>query len=195
MKKRTDSYYKRAKKAGYRSRAAYKLIEIDRKFEILSRAHSILEIGSSPGGWTDVLIEIKPDFLLCVDLSAKKSNEMPYAIRGDVTKESSWEDIENFLQDKKMDLILSDAMSNTTGQHSLDHASSVEICTSILTNGMKVLRVGGNMMVKQFQGEYTKEFVDRFSKFFRRNYITKPMASRSESSEIYIIFAGLLDHT
>lgn len=72
MRKREDIYYNRAKKAGYRSRAAYKLIEIDRKFEILSRAHYILEIGSSPGGWTDVLMERTPEYLLCVDISAKK---------------------------------------------------------------------------------------------------------------------------
>lgn len=195
MRKREDIYYNRAKKAGYRSRAAYKLIEIDRKFEILSRAHYILEIGSSPGGWTDVLMERTPEYLLCVDISAKKSDVMPYSIGGDVTRESSWNDIKEFLDGKKMDLILSDAMSHTTGQHSLDHASSVNICTSILEYGMEVLRIGGNVMVKQFQGEYTNEFMNQFKGFFRRNYITKPGASRSESSEIYIIFAGLLDHT
>ena len=140
-------------------------------------------------------MERNPEYLLCVDISAKKSDIMPFSIRGDVTKESSWNDIRNYLDGRKMDLILSDAMSHTTGQHSLDHASSVDICTSIVKYGMDVLRIGGNMMVKQFQGEYTKEFMNQFSGFFRRNYITKPMASRSESSEIYIIFAGLLDHT
>jgi 23S rRNA (uridine2552-2'-O)-methyltransferase len=192
MTKREDSFYFKARREGYRSRAAFKLIELNKKFEILSRAHNILEIGSSPGGWTDVLLERNPEFLLCVDLDANKSTEFPYSLRGDVTKEISWIDIENFLGDRKMDLILSDAMAHTSGQHFRDHAQSVEICTSILNYGKKVLREGGNIMVKQFQGEYTKEFMDTFKTEFRRNYITKPQASRNESSEIYILFAGLL---
>ena len=194
MTKREDGFYFKAKKEGYKSRAAYKLLGIDRKFEILSRAHYILELGSSPGGWTDVLLERNPEFLLCVDLSAKKSDQFPFAIRGDVTKESSWKDIEDFLGGREMDLILSDAMTHTSGQHFRDHAASVDICTSILSHGMRVLRVGGNMMVKQFQGEYTREFIDQFKVYFKRNYTTKPQASRAESSEIYIIFAGLIDH-
>ena len=193
MKDHKDKYYKLAKKTGYRSRAAYKLLEINGKFGILDRARKVIEIGSSPGGWTDVLLETEPEFLLCVDIAGKKTDDFPIFVKGDVTKENTWVDVRDKLSGLKVDLILSDAMAHTTGQHDRDHSLSIDICNSIVDQGIKVLRVGGNMLLKQFQGQYTKEFVDKYKGYFKRNYITKPSVSRSESSEIYIFFAGLID--
>ncbi len=192
MNGRKDKYYHKARVAGYRSRAAYKLLEIDNKFDILERAHNILEIGSSPGGWTDVLLMREPEYLLSVDITIQKSDEFPYALRGDIKRADTWERIKNFLKGREMDLILSDAMAHTSGQHDRDHSASVEICTAIVDYGTDVLRVGGNMMLKQFQGQYTEEFMNDFKSRFKRNYITKPKASRDSSSEFYIIFAGYL---
>ncbi len=192
MNSRKDKYYNKARAVGYRSRAAYKLLEIDNKFDILERAHNILELGASPGGWTDILLSREPDYLLSVDMLIQKSDEYPYAIRGDIRREDAWERIADFLQGREMDLILSDAMSHTSGQHDRDHASSVEICRAIVDYGTDVLRIGGNMLMKQFQGQYTEEFIRDYKPRFKRNYITKPKASRDSSSEIYIIFAGYL---
>lgn len=192
MKNRKDRYYNKARAVGYRSRAAYKLLEIDNKFTILERAYNILELGSSPGGWTDVLLDREPEYILSVDMIIEKSDEYPFAIRGDIRRQDAWERIADFLQGRKMDLILSDAMSHTSGQHDRDHAASVEICTSIVDYGTDVLRVGGNMLMKQFQGQYTEEFFRDHKPRFRRSYITKPKASRDSSSEVYIIFAGYL---
>ncbi len=188
MEKRKDAYYRKARKHGYGSRAAYKLIDIDRKFPILFSGMRVLEIGSSPGGWTDVIMERNPEKLLCVDLTAPKGGELPVNIRGDIRNEATWERIREFSGDG-FDLYLSDAMSHTTGQHDRDHAMSVEICTAVMDHCDPLLLMDGTVVVKQFQGDMTKEFIDRYKGNFKKVYITKPASSRSESSEIYIIFS------
>ncbi|MGP6207423.1 SAM-dependent methyltransferase [Cuniculiplasma sp. SKW3] len=188
MERRKDIYYRKAKKQGYSSRAAYKLIEIDRKFPILFSGMRVLEIGSSPGGWTDVIMERNPEFLVCVDLTAPKTQSIPLNIRGDITREETWETIRNASKNG-FDLFLSDAMAHTTGQHDRDHAMSVEICRSVMDHCDNLLLEDGTVLLKQFQGDMTKEFIDTYRGRFKKVYITKPSSSRSESSEIYIIFS------
>ena len=194
MEKRKDIYYKRAKKQGYGSRAAYKLIEIDRKFPILFSRMRVLEIGSSPGGWTDVIMERNPEMLVCVDLTAPKNITFPINIRGDILREDTWNRIREAYPNG-FDLFLSDAMAHTTGQHDRDHALSVEICRSVMDHCEAFLLEEGTVLLKQFQGDMTKEFIDSFRGKFKKVYITKPASSRSESSEIYIIFSRFRGNT
>lgn len=191
MEKRKDIYYKKAKKQGYSSRAAYKLIDIDRKFPILFPGMRVLEIGSSPGGWTDVLMERNPANLVCVDLSAGKGSDFPINIKGDITRGETWERIREVMGDG-FDLFLSDAMAHTSGQHDRDHGASVNICNAIMEHCNGFLLPGGTVVLKQFQGDMTGPFVEKYKKMFRKSYITKPPSSRSESSEIYIIFSRFI---
>lgn len=187
---RKDNYYRQAKKEGFRSRASFKLIEIDQKFFILRKGIRVLEIGSSPGGWTDVIIMTEPSYLLCVDIQGKNSRGFPDNIKGDVRRPETWDKIRDFSNGMPFDLIVSDAMAHTTGKSDLDHGASIEICNAVLSEGVKTLSAGGTILLKQFQGTYTDEFIKKANKYFDLVKVTKPSASRKESREIYIIMKG-----
>ncbi|MGP6220125.1 SAM-dependent methyltransferase [Caldiplasma sukawensis] len=187
---RKDNYYRLAKKEGFRSRASFKLIEIDQKFSILGRGMRVLEIGASPGGWTDVIIQTEPSYLLCVDIQGKTSRGFPDTIKGDIRRNETWEKIREFSEGMPFDIIVSDAMTHTTGKSDLDHGASLEICNAVLSEGVKTLSNGGAMLLKQFQGTYTEEFIKKAQMYFHVVKVTKPSASRKESREIYIIMKG-----
>ncbi|MCL5987915.1 MAG: SAM-dependent methyltransferase [Candidatus Thermoplasmatota archaeon] len=189
MSRPGDKFYKRARSQGYRSRAAYKLLEMQNKFEFIREEMDILEVGSAPGGWTDVIMEMNPALLVCVDLAGKNSMEQPVQVKGDILREETWEKIAAVTDKKGFDLILSDAMAHTTGQHHRDHALSMEICSSIMNHVPAFLKPGGTLVMKQFQGDMTDSFVQQNSRKFKYVYRTKPHASRDSSSEMYIIFS------
>ncbi|MCL4357120.1 MAG: RlmE family RNA methyltransferase [Candidatus Thermoplasmatota archaeon] len=190
MSRNADNFYFRAKEKGYRSRAAFKLLEMQKKYGFMRENLTILEIGSSPGGWTDVIMDWKPAKLICVDIAGHNSSEDPVEIKGDIRNDFTWEKISGYLGNIPIDLILSDAMAHTSGQHHRDHGMSMELCTSIMDRIPRFLKPGGAVVMKQFQGDMTESFIKKYSGSFRKAFRTKPPASRLHSSEIYIIFSG-----
>ncbi|KAA8922698.1 RlmE family RNA methyltransferase [Thermoplasma sp.] len=188
-----DQYYWRAKKDQFRSRAAYKLEFLIDRYGIVKDGQTILEIGSSPGGWTQVLVD-RSCRVLAVDM--QPMDEIPDVtfLKLNILRENALDRIKDGMVRsgiQKFDAVLSDAMAKTSGIRSSDHAASVMIGESVMRIATETLRKGGNAVVKQFQGDMTADFIRRWGKYFRDHRITKPPASRKESSEIYIIFYGL----
>ena len=195
MPDRRDSYYWKAKENNFSSRAAFKLIDILNKFYLSIEDCSVLEIGSNPGGWAEVISMNNPSFHIAVDIKKEQSEPQYIFIRGDISRDSTWDSIVSTMDEngiRTFDLVLSDAMTNTSGNSDVDHSSSYLICNKIMEKGVPLLSRGGSIIVKQFQGDLTQSFIENWSYYFRRASITKPASSRQASREIYIVFKSLI---
>jgi 23S rRNA (uridine2552-2'-O)-methyltransferase len=189
-----DYYYKKAKKEKYRSRAAYKLKQLNKKFGLIKKGDKVLDLGAAPGGWMQVSRELIGDegFVLGVDL--KEIKEFPQenvkTILGDFTKKETFEEIKSIMP--RADVVISDASPEISGAWDIDHFRSVELCRNALEISKKILRPGGNLLLKIFQGKEAQEFFEEVKKNFRYTKRTKPKASRGKSAEIYIIAKGFI---
>lgn len=188
-----DKYYYLAKKERYRSRAAFKLIELQTKFGFLEEGQLVLEIGSSPGGWSQIINSITKSLVISVDSQKMDPVENNIFIRGRVGDKSLKLRIRDEMEKRgfsEFNGILSDAMSKTGGNQDIDHSSSYLICQSVMELATSLLSEDGFVVVKQFQGDLTTQFVNNWKKMFRFSKVTKVAASREASKEIYIIFQG-----
>ena len=189
---RKDYYYKRAKQEKYRSRASYKLKQLNAKFNVVKKGETVLELGAAPGGWTQVLRESVGDegMVLGVDLSDIK----PLGLENVKTIKGDFTDPEVVAQIKETigtaDAVVSDASPDISGVWDIDHFRSVELSRAALGLAKDVLKPGGNFLIKVFQGAETDDFFKEVKKSFRYSKRTKPKASRDQSSEIYIVGKG-----
>lgn len=186
-----DRYYYLAKKERYRSRAAFKLIELQTKFNFLYEGQNILEIGASPGGWSQIVTSITKTTVISVDVNKMEPLENTVFIRGRVGDKSLRERIVQEMERlgiAQFDGIISDAMSNTSGNQDIDHSSSYLICQEVMNLAKSLLAEGGFVLVKQFQGDLTIPFVNHWKKDFHSAKITKVAASRESSKEVYVMF-------
>ncbi len=190
---RKDKYYKKAKKQNYRSRASFKLIEIQNKFNIINKNSYVIEFGSSPGGWTQVIKQFTDMPIISVDLNAMQPIDNVLFIQGDILNYNIGKPIRETMAKndiESIDVFLSDAMVRTSGIAERDSYESYTICEQIMVLSEEFLKRGGNVLLKQFQGEMTNEFLNKWKDKFQFYKITKPHASRKESREIYIILKG-----
>ncbi len=188
-----DRYYYLAKKERYRSRAAFKLLELQTKFSFLEEGQNILEIGSSPGGWSQIITSITKSLVISIDPSKMDSLENISFIRGKIGDKALNQRIMDEMERfgiKKFNGIISDAMSNTSGNQDIDHSSSYIICQGVMDLAQTFLAQSGFVLMKQFQGDLTIQFVNSWKKKFGFSKVTKVAASREGSKEIYIIFQG-----
>lgn len=195
MYKRKDRFYNKAKQEGYKSRAAYKLKEINDKHKIISKNDYVLDAGAAPGGWSQILLEIvgKGGRIVGVDLldvEGISGNNFTF-IKGDLFEEDTLEKILNI--SGSYDVVVSDAAPNTSGQKFADHANSIELVKNIYDFSRKVLKNNGNFIAKLFDGEDTKNFVDELKKSFKKVSIYRPKSTRKNSFEIYLICRGYKD--
>ena len=181
---RQDYYYWKAKKEGYRSRAAYKLLQMNKKFGIIRSGDWVLDLGASPGGWSQVAVELGAN-VVAVDINPMERIENTLFIRGDITDEETIKRIKEIREE--FDVVLSDASPKITGHWDLDHFRSVELTRSAFKIAKIFLRSGGNFVVKMFQGSETPKLYNEFKKHFRFKKLHSPPASRKRSSEIYFI--------
>lgn len=191
MPDRRDRYYYLAKKERYRSRASFKLLELQTKFNFLEEGQNILEIGASPGGWTQVVSSITKSLVIAVDIAKMDPVENTVFIRGKVGDRSLAQRIRDEMERAgitSLDGIISDAMSKTSGNQDIDHSSSYLICRDVMVLAESLLGEGGFVVLKQFQGDLTAKFVNEWRKRFGFSKITKVAASREASREVYIIF-------
>ncbi|MCL4314986.1 MAG: RlmE family RNA methyltransferase [Candidatus Thermoplasmatota archaeon] len=194
--KRLDSFYFQAKKLRYRSRAAFKLLELQEKFRIINEG-AVLELGSSPGGWTQVIRELTEAPVLAMDMTNMRPVEGVDFIRSDMAMPEAEEKIGEWLRSRGIPgfgSVLSDAMVKTSGNRLLDHSRSVDLCEAVLKIAGIFLLPGGNVVTKMFQGEMTAGFVSKYSRLFRSSKATSVSATREGSREIYIIFRGFIGH-
>lgn len=199
-----DHYYREAKSAGYRSRAAYKLKQLNAKFNIISRDDIVIDLGAAPGGWSQVAYElvagIHPDQetdevivkgkVIAIDLKRIKDLEGVTFIRGDITDPLTTENILEI--SATANAVISDMSPDITGHYSVDQARSVYLAEMALALAQKVLVPGGNFVVKVFQGEDFKSLLDKIKTNFRFCKTFRPKASRARSSEVYVVGKGLL---
>jgi len=190
-KQKRDPYFKKSKIEGYRSRSAYKLLEINDKFKILKNNISLLDLGSSPGGWSQVSSKfVKKGKILAVDTKNMDSIYGVKFILGDINDQELIAKIKNYF-DNKIDVIISDMATNTTGNKNLDSYRTGELCLNAMELATKLLDKEGVFLSKVFMGSVFTEINEKAKKSFKKVIKYKPLSSRKESKEIYIFCKGL----
>jgi len=184
-----DPYVRQARDSGYRSRAAYKLIEIVEKDRLLRRGMTIVDLGAAPGSWSQVLAErVGPSGrIIAVDLSEMAPIPGVVFIQGDFREDEVLERIETALGGARCDLVLSDLSPNLTGVSDADQARSLHLCELALDFARKHLKQRGTLLVKAFQGTDYREFLASMRESFDTVLSRKPGASRDRSSEMYLL--------
>ncbi|WP_374379811.1 23S rRNA (uridine(2552)-2'-O)-methyltransferase RlmE [Pseudomonas fluvialis] len=187
-----DPYVKRAQKDGYRSRASYKLIELNDKDKLIRPGMLVMDLGSAPGGWSQVAGKIVGDHgrVIASDILAMDPLDNVDFIQGDFTDEAVFQQILAKLNGRQPDLIISDIAPNISGVAAADQAASMYLVELTLDMVRQVLKPGGNYAVKVFQGEGSDEFLRDVRSSFEKVMIRKPEASRPRSREVYLVAKG-----
>ena len=186
-KQRRDIYVRKSKLEGYRSRAIYKLKEIDDKFKIIRNGIKVVDLGSAPGSWSQYLSEkSKNSKILSIDLKGIEKIYNVTHLIGDFLDEKNQTIISNFFGDK-LDLIVSDMAVNTTGNKNLDAISTGELSINAMEFSVKNLKKDGSFVSKIFMGSTFNEIVENCKKNFKEVKVYKPPSSRKDSKESFII--------
>ena len=182
-----DIYVKKSKQEGFRSRAVYKLQEINDKHKVLKNGLSVIDLGAAPGGWSQFVIQkYKNCKLLSIDLKEMEPIGNSYQIVGDFNEENSKEKIITYFNEK-VDLVMSDMAVNTTGNKNLDSVITGELCLEALRFSRDQLKKNGFFVSKIFMGSTFKEIISEAKLIFKDTNIYKPPSSRKESKESFII--------
>ncbi len=189
-RQKNDQFVKKAKQLGYINRAAFKLEEIEQKYKIIEHSREILELGSSPGGWTQVILNynLKTN-ITCFDLLDMKMNNKRIAFYREDFLKYNFTNLKN-----KFDLVLSDVAPNTTGHQSTDHLRISQLIYEVIDRLEIILKKKGSFIFKIWKGEEEKEIIKMLKKIFDKVEYFKPKSSRQESSEIFIISRGFRLH-
>ena len=186
-KQKRDIYVRQSKVDGYRSRAVYKLIEINQKFKILKNGISLIDLGSAPGSWSQYLSKnIKNGKILSIDIKKIEPIDHVVQIKGDFTQISNQELIKNHFN-SKIDVVLSDMAENTTGNKNVDDISAVELCKKAMFFAKEILNKNGIFVSKIFMGSSFKEIISESKSIFKETRVYKPMSSKKDSKESFII--------
>ncbi|MBI4529513.1 MAG: RlmE family RNA methyltransferase [Deltaproteobacteria bacterium] len=189
-----DAFFRRAKKEGYRSRAAYKLIELNRRFQLIRRGDLIVDLGAAPGGWLQIASQLtgKTGKVFGIDLQPIEPfrEKNIHLMQGNIESEETVKRIQELLV-SDADCVLSDISPKLTGIHYADVSRSLELALSAFRVAIRILKPEGNFLVKTFVGEETKAFESELKKSFRSVQATRPEATRKGSSEIYFCAKGL----
>jgi 23S rRNA (uridine2552-2'-O)-methyltransferase len=193
-----DPYVSMANEAGYRSRAAFKLIEINEKFKIFSAAKkdcAVIDLGCAPGSWLQVLSKkLNPDCkIIGVDLKEIDCNDInnAVAITGDFTDPKTLQIVKEEALDKNIKLIISDMAPNSCGDKQTDHIRITVLANEVLDFVAKSCAKGGNAVIKVIQGNMSKDLNDRAKSMFTKINWYKPKSSYADSAEIYLVMLGL----
>ena len=201
-----DEYVRRAQQDGYRSRAIYKLIEIDKKDQLIKSGMTVVDLGAAPGGWSEYCVKKlgKKGTIIALDILPMEPIKGVTIIEGDFRENSVFDELMAVMasdvitsanKSGKADLVISDMAPNISGMDSVDMPRAYYLCELALDLARQALKPGGGLLVKLFQGEgfeeYSKELKASFSKVIMR----KPKASRPRSREIYALATGFLGNT
>lgn len=184
-----DPYVQAAKAQGLRSRAAFKLMELDDRFKLIRRGARVVDLGAAPGGWTQVAVQRGAAKVVAVDLLAMDPIPGSQFIQGDFT-DADMPDRLTALLDGPADLVISDMAPNTTGHAATDHLRIMALAEMALDFAIQVLAPGGAFATKVFQGGSERDMLARLKAHFTTVRHAKPPASRKESSELYVIATG-----
>ncbi len=191
IRQRRDKYVRQSKLEGYRSRAVYKLKELDEKFKIIKNNLNILDVGSAPGSWTQYLSEkSKGSKIMSIDLKEVEKIKDVYHVVGDFLDNKNQKIITDYFP-KKIDLVVSDMAVNTTGNKNLDSIQTGELSLTAMDFAVSMLRPKGIFLSKIFVGSTFNEIVENAKKNFKESKIFKPPSSRKDSKESFIICKNL----
>ncbi|HHH40079.1 MAG TPA: 23S rRNA (uridine(2552)-2'-O)-methyltransferase RlmE [Sedimenticola sp.] len=184
-----DAYVKRAQKEGYRSRAAYKLLEIQARDRLLRPGQAVVDLGAAPGGWSQVAQRIVGPKGKVIALDILPMEPVPGVdfIQGDFREDAPLQALQAALNGRAVDLVLSDMAPNITGVNAVDQPRSIYLCELALQFAREALRPGGGFLVKVFQGEGFDPFLRDLRGTFGRVVTRKPKASRPRSREVYLL--------
>ena len=190
-KQRRDIYVRQSKVDGYRSRAAYKLIEIDEKFKILKNGISLIDIGAAPGSWSQYASKkIKSGKIISIDLKLMDKIERTLQVQGDFTEKKNQIKIKKLIK-SKFDVVLSDMAVNTTGNKNIDSIYTGELCKEAMFFSKEMLNKEGKFVSKIFMGSTFNEIVADAKSIFKEVKVFKPQSSRKNSKESFIICKNL----
>ena len=186
-KQKRDIFVRRSKVEGYRSRAAYKLIEINEKFKILKNGISLVDLGSAPGSWSQYISRnFKNIKLLSIDLKEMKDIDNTYEIIGDFTTNEIQKKIKDYFK-SKIDVVLSDMAQSTTGNKNLDVISTTELCKEAMFFAKDILKDNGSFVCKIFMGSTFNKFMLESKLIFKQIKVFKPSSSKKDSKETFIV--------
>ena len=186
-----DPYVQAAKSKGYRSRAAFKIIELDKKFGFLRKGARILDLGAAPGGWTQIAVERvgEKGKVVAMDILAMEPMAGATVLQLDM-RDDKTPDILKEALGGKADLVMSDMAAPTTGHRETDHIRTIALLELVLEMADDVLKPGGAFIGKVFQGGASGELLARIKRSFSNVKHVKPPASRAESVEVYLVAMG-----
>ena len=187
IKQHRDQFFKKAKVLGYKSRAAFKLIELNKKFNFIKKNSYLLDIGSTPGGWSQIASKIITNGkILAVDITPMEKIDNVIFLNNDFLEKETQQKILNVFN-AKIDIIISDMAENTTGNKSVDSIRTNNLCSEVINFSLKMLNPKGTLVCKLFMGEDFLEVKNLAKSNFKKVDFFKPESSRSESKETYII--------
>ena len=191
-KQKKDFYFRQSKILGYRSRSAFKLIEMNKKFRFLKNDSFLLDLGSYPGGWSQVASkEIRKGKILAVDIQEMEKIDNVDFINGDFRNQKVKKEIIGFFG-KFVNVVLSDMAANTTGNKNMDSFKTGELCIQSMDLAKEILSENGVFLSKIFMGSIFEEIDKMAKKYFKKVIKYKPLSSKKESKEIYIYCKGIL---
>ncbi len=187
-----DEYVQRARRDGYRSRASYKLIELQEKDKILKPRQVVVDLGAAPGGWSQVAAGIVGDHgkVLAMDILEMDALHGVDFLQGDFREQAVLEALISLLQGREVDVVLSDIAPNTSGVRAVDQPRSMYLCERALDFARNTLKPGGSFATKIFQGEGFDDYIRDVRSSFMRVVTRKPKSSRPKSREVYVVATG-----
>jgi len=187
-----DEFVRRAQKEGYRSRAVYKLIEIQQKDRLLKPGMTVIDLGAAPGGWSEYAVRQlgAKGRMIALDILPMEPVPGVEVIQGDFREDAVLEQLLNVIGDDRADLVISDMAPNISGMEVVDIPRSYYLADLALDLALKVLKPGGGFLVKLFQGEGFDDYQKQLKQRFDRVVMRKPKASRARSREIYALATG-----
>ena len=188
----SDEFVKRARKEGYRSRAVYKLLEIDQKYQLLKEGLTIVDLGAAPGGWSQIAAQRTGPTGFVVGLDILPIEPLPGVqfIQADFTEDSAVSGLREILGERKVDLVISDMAPNLSGMKEIDQPRAMYLVELALEFSIEMLRPGGSLLTKCFEGADIDTFRSNIRSNFKQLSNVKPRASRGRSREVYLLGRG-----
>lgn len=192
-----DPYVKRAQKEGYRARAVYKLLELQEKDRLIRPGMVMLDLGAAPGSWSQIAARLVGDrgVVIATDILPMDAVAGVQFLQGDFREAEVFDALLGMIAGRAVDLVISDMAPNISGTAAVDQARSMNLCELALDMAVKVLKPGGNFLVKVFQGEGSDVFRRDMAKHFKDVKTRKPQASRPRSREVYMVGCGFDPHS
>jgi len=187
-----DIYVQKAQQDGYRTRASYKLIELDEKDQLIKPGMTVVDLGSAPGGWSQVVAQRVGEnaTVIASDILPMDTIAGVDFIQGDFTEESVFNELMDRIDGKPVELVISDMAPNMSGMSSIDQPGAMYLVELALDMARQVLSKNGNFVAKVFQGEGYDDYLKDLRSSFNKVFIRKPKASRARSREVYVVAKG-----